>query len=146
MVTAKVSESDRIKGLRLGADDYITKPFSPKELVARVETVLRRTENRCSKLSYHDITLKPMKWEAKVAGERIDLTNHEFQLLYFLMRHPNQILTREQILDELYPNQEKVVSDRTVDVHIGKVREKLGSSKEQFIETVRGVGYQFVAY
>lgn len=146
MVTAKVSESDRIKGLRLGADDYITKPFSPKELVARVETVLRRTENRCSKLSYHDITLKPMKWEAKVAGERIDLTNHEFQLLYFLMRHPNQILTREQILDELYPNQEKVVSDRTVDVHIGKVREKLGSGKEQFIETVRGVGYQFVAY
>lgn len=146
MVTAKVSEQERIHGLSIGADDYITKPFSPKELVARVETVLRRTENRCSKLSFHGITLKPIKHEIKVNGTLIDLTNHEFELLYFLMRHPNQILSREQILDTLYPNQEKVVIERTVDVHIGKLREKLGSEKDHVIETVRGVGYKFVAY
>lgn len=146
MVTAKVDEKERIRGLRMGADDYITKPFSPKELVVRVETVLRRTMNRCSKISYHDITLKPLRLEAKVNGHVIDLTNHEFQLLHYLMKHPNQILSREQILDELYPNHEKIVTDRTIDVHIGKLREKLGANKAHWIETVRGVGYKFVAY
>ena len=109
MLTAKVDEADRIQGLQLGADDYITKPFSPREVVARVETVLRRTANRCSKISYRGLTLKPHRGEVKFNGELIPLTVHEFKLLYFLMRHPNQILSREQILQELYPNEERSV-------------------------------------
>ncbi|MFC4618606.1 response regulator transcription factor [Camelliibacillus cellulosilyticus] len=146
MVSAKAGQQDRIGGLQMGADDYLTKPFSPKELVVRVETVLRRTANRCSKISYQGVTLKPLRMEAKADGQLLDLTNHEFQLLYYLMRNPNQMLTREQILSELYPNQERAVVDRTVDVHIGKLREKLGENKDHLIETIRGVGYRFRAY
>lgn len=148
MLTAKVDEADRIQGLQLGADDYITKPFSPREVVARVETVLRRTANRCSKISYRGLTLKPHRGEVKFNGELIPLTVHEFKLLYFLMRHPNQILSREQILQELYPNEERSVIDRTVDVHISKLREKLEAmgGAPRFIETIRGMGYRFNAY
>ncbi|MEX2104699.1 MAG: response regulator transcription factor, partial [Bacilli bacterium] len=124
MLTAKVDESDRIKGLQMGADDYITKPFSPQEVVARVDTVLRRTANRCSKISFKGLTIKPLRGEVKYNGSIIPLTTHEFKLLYYFMRNPNQILTREQILQELYPNEEKTVIDRTVDVHVGKLREK----------------------
>lgn len=148
MLTAKVDEQERIKGLHLGADDYVIKPFSPQELVARVETVLRRTAHRCSKISYKGLTLKPIRGEAKYNGELFSLTLHEFRLLYFLMRHPNQIITREQILEELYPNDEKFVIERTVDVHVSKLREKLKNMEgtPEFIETVRGMGYRFVAF
>lgn len=147
MVTAKTKEADRIQGLQMGADDYVIKPFSPAELVARVETVLRRTANRCSKISYRGLTLKPIRGEAKYKGELLGLTAHEFQILLVLMQHPNQILTREQLLDYLYPYQEKSVTERTIDVHIRKLREKLsGATEEEFIETVRGMGYRFVAY
>lgn len=148
MLTAKVEESERIKGLQMGADDYVTKPFSPQEVVARVETVLRRTQNRCSKISFRGLTIKPIRAETKYNGEMLTLTKHEFKLLYFFMRHPNQIVSREQILQELYPNEEKYVVDRTVDVHVSKLREKLNAAgaPSDFIETVRGMGYQFVAY
>lgn len=147
MLTAKVEETERIQGLRMGADDYVTKPFSPQELVTRVEAVLRRTAQRCSKITYRGLTLKPLRGEIHYKGEPIVLTHHEFRLLYFLMRHPNQILTREQIVEELYPNQEKIVIERTVDVHIGKLREKLRFDGErEMIETVRGMGYRFVAF
>ncbi|MCY9667529.1 response regulator transcription factor [Paenibacillus alginolyticus] len=148
MLTAKVDESDRIKGLQMGADDYIIKPFSPQEVVARVDAVLRRTANRCSKISYKGLTIKPLRGEVKYNGSIIPLTTHEFKLLYYFMRHPNRILTREQILQELYPNEEKTVIDRTVDVHVGKLREKIETSNEVplFFETIRGMGYRFVAY
>ncbi|MGG1660793.1 response regulator transcription factor [Brevibacillus sp. NRS-1366] len=148
MLTAKITEAERIEGLKMGADDYITKPFSPQEVVTRVNTVLRRTANRCSKISYKGLTIKPLRKEVKYNGAMIPLTQHEFKLLYFFMRHPNQILSREQILGELYPNEEKAVIDRTVDVHMGKLREKLESTNDApcFFETIRGMGYRFVAY
>ncbi|MFD1130610.1 response regulator transcription factor [Paenibacillus provencensis] len=147
MLTAKIEESDRIKGLKMGADDYVTKPFSPQEVVLRVDNVLRRTANRCSKISFRGLTLKPMRGEVKYNGQLITLTPHEFKLLYYLMRHPNQIVSREQMLRELYPNDEKLVVDRTVDVHVSKLREKLSVSGAEmdYIETVRGMGYRFGA-
>ncbi|MGF9909985.1 response regulator transcription factor [Brevibacillus porteri] len=147
MLTAKVEEQSRIEGLKSGADDYVTKPFSPGELVARVESILRRTNQRCSKITYRGLTIKVLRGEVHYQGESISLTQHEFRLLYFLMMHPNQILTREQIIDELYPHNEKIVTERTIDVHIGKLREKLKwDGDSELIETIRGMGYRFVAY
>ncbi|MDZ5472272.1 response regulator transcription factor [Bacillus sp. 31A1R] len=147
LVSKLPDESNTIKGLKSGADDFLLKPFNLKELTVRVETVLRRTAHRCNKITYRGITLKPLKGEVKVEGEGISLTLHEFKLLYFLMRHPNQALSRLQILDELYPNDQKLVSERTVDVHILKLREKFKSYIDgEWIETIRGVGYRFVAF
>ncbi len=148
ILTAKIDEQERIKGLQIGADDYITKPFSPQELVVRVETVLRRTAHRCSKISYKGLTVKPIRGEAIYMGEHISFTQHEFRILHFLMNHPNQIVTREQILEQLYPNDEKFVIERTVDVHVSKLRDKLKKIEgtPDFIETIRGMGYRFVAF
>ena len=147
MLTAKSSEKERINGLKLGADDYIVKPFSPGELVARVETVLRRTENRCNKISYRGLTIKPIKREVRFEKNRLDLTTFEFALLLTFMKHPGQILTREQLLTFIYSNNEKTVTERTVDVHIRNLREKLSQVTDQeFIQTVRGMGYKFVAF
>lgn len=148
MLTAKITESERIAGLQMGADDYIIKPFSPQEVVVRVNTVLKRMANRCSKISYRGLTIKTLSGEVKYKGVDIALTHHEFRLLHFFMKHPNQILSREQILNELYLNDERSVIDRTVDVHVGKLREKIEASCQAptFFQTVRGMGYRFVAY
>ncbi|WP_214987681.1 response regulator transcription factor [Bacillus sp. ISL-47] len=144
MLTASQSEQDRIEGLKLGADDYMGKPFSLEELTVRVETVLRRTANRCSKISYKGLTLKPIKGIAKYQDTVLDLTHFEYKLLYVFMTHPDQVLSREQIIDTIYKKGEKVINERTVDVHIKHLREKIAEHSDYaFIQTVRGIGYKF---
>ncbi|MBM7647464.1 two-component system alkaline phosphatase synthesis response regulator PhoP [Bacillus ectoiniformans] len=145
MLTAKVSEKQRIEGFKLGADDYVVKPFSPAELMVRIEAVLRRTASRCGKLSFTGFTIKPAKGEAWINGEQLQLTLFEFKLLHTFMQHPDQVLSREQILNFVYENNERAVSDRTIDVHIKHLREKIREkTTKDYIQTVRGMGYKFV--
>lgn len=143
MLTAKGDETDRIVGLELGADDYITKPFSVKELVARVKAVLRRLEAQL-KIQRLEIGGKLAvdleNYEVLVNGEKIELTSTEFKILGLLAKNKGRIFTRDQILDYLW-GQEKAVVDRTIDVHIRNLREKLGKAAG-LIKNIRGVGYK----
>ncbi|WP_107943231.1 response regulator transcription factor [Metasolibacillus fluoroglycofenilyticus] len=146
MLSAKVQTADKIHGLRLGADGYITKPFDPEELLAHVEAILRRTGQFCQKISYGGLCIKPRKGEVVLYNQKIHLTKHEFQLLYYFMENPNIVIPRENLLEHLYPHLEKEVMERTIDAHIKKLREKIeeNSSKPKRIQTVRGMGYKFV--
>lgn len=146
MLTAKVSSREKIAGLKMGADDYVTKPFSPEELVVRVETILRRTGHACHKVTHDGLTIKPKKGEVELFGSPLPLTKIEFRLLYHFMRHPNTLFSREQLLGQIYPLTENIVQDRTIDVHIKHLREKIedNPSSPTRIITVRGMGYKFV--
>jgi two-component system, OmpR family, alkaline phosphatase synthesis response regulator PhoP len=145
MLTAKGEEADIVTGLELGADDYIPKPFSPRVLIARVKTVLRRkngeTEDDSVALNIHDLVIHPGRHEVLVKGKPVDLTFTEFKILHTLARRPGWVFTRYKIVDAVrgddYP-----VTDRSVDVQIVSLRKKLGSCGK-YIETVRGVGYRF---
>jgi len=142
MLTARGDESDKVLGLGLGADDYVTKPFSVKELIARIHAVLRRHE---LKDTAREITLGPLlidldKHEVACGGEKIELTATEFKILQLLASRRGRVFTRDQILDHLWGH-EKAVVDRTVDVHIRNLREKLGSAGS-LIKNIRGVGYK----
>jgi DNA-binding response OmpR family regulator len=140
-VTARDDEVDRIVGLELGADDYITKPFSPREVVTRVKTVLRRSrlaEAPAKELTAGQIVLDPAARTVTAAGEPVSLTATEFDLLEHLMRHRRQVLRREQLLAEVWGYASEVTT-RTVDVHVAQLRAKLGEASP--LRTVRGVGY-----
>jgi DNA-binding response OmpR family regulator len=148
ILTAKDEEVDRVAGLTLGADDYVVKPFSPRELVARVKAILRRAQSRPavgSVLSHGGLVLDPEKQKVTLHGQRIELTHHEFTLLHALMAAPGRVFSRDELLAYLYPNRESIVIDRVVDVHIGKIRQKLEKdpTNPAFILTVRGSGYRF---
>jgi len=151
MLTAKGEESDVVAGLNLGADDYITKPFSPKVLIARIAAVLRRAANEAVEdngdstglkpLEIHDLSIHPGRHEVLLQGAPIDLTSTEFNVLMFLAKKPGWVFTREQILDGVH-GENYAITDRAVDVQIVGLRKKLGDAGK-YIETVRGVGYRF---
>lgn len=144
ILSAKNAEQDRIEGLKVGADDFVGKPFNCEELIVRIDAVLRRTANRCSKLSYHGLTIKPFQAVAKFLDTALNLTQFEYKLLYQFMTHPNQILSRDQIINYIYNKREKFINDRTVDVHIKHLREKIAEFTDYpFIVTIRGIGYKF---
>ena len=148
ILTARGEEVDRISGLTLGADDYVVKPFSPRELVARVKAILRRvrsdTTAKRTVWSHKDLVLDLDKRKVSLSGRAISLTVHEYNLLKALMTRPGRVFTRAELLDRLYPDGEAVI-DRVIDVHIGKLRQKIeeDSSRPRHILTVRGIGYQF---
>ncbi len=149
MLTARGEEIDRVSGLTLGADDYVVKPFSPRELVARVKAVLRRTAPAVApavKVMVHgDVQMDTQMRRVSVKGRSVSLTPHEYALLEALMRAPGRTFTRDELLDKLYPHGEAVVIERVVDVHVGKLRQKIESDPNhpRCILTVRGIGYRF---
>jgi two-component system phosphate regulon response regulator PhoB len=144
MVTAKGEESDVVVGLELGADDYVTKPFRPRELVARVRAVLRRATTEpvgpTETVTVGSISIDPNTRQVRVAGKPVSMTFTEFEVLHFLARHPGIVFTRYQIVDAVR-GQDYAVTDRSVDVQIVGLRKKLGEAS-RCIETVRGVGYR----
>jgi DNA-binding response OmpR family regulator len=149
MLTARGDEIDRVSGLTLGADDYVVKPFSPRELVARVKAILRRgRQDRSvgqSVRSHGDLFLDLGKRKLSINDRQVFLTPHEYALLEALMSSPGKTFTRDELLEHLYPKGEAYVIDRVIDVHIGKLRQKVEKdpSDPQLILTVRGIGYQF---
>jgi len=147
-LTARGEEVDRIVGLELGADDYVVKPFSPRELVARARAVLRRqhrTADRSETAEVRGLKLDPLTQEVTVRGVPVELSALEFKLLYFLASHPRQIFSRERLLDEVW-GRDYSVTPRTVDVHIRRIREKIETQPDnpEYIGTVRGAGYRLI--
>ena len=148
MVTARVDEIDRLLGLELGADDYVCKPFSPREVVARVRTVLRRAAHAPptrseDAVSYRGVTLDLDRYRCEVEGTEVEMTPVEFRLLHGLIAHQGRVFSRNQLMDLCYVD-ERVVSDRTIDTHIKNIRRKLSAvlGEDDLIHSIYGVGYK----
>jgi len=146
-LTAKGEEMDRVLGLEIGGDDYVVKPFSPRELVARVRAVLRRQERVAEKrelVEAGSVRLDSRTQEVTVRGQPVELSALEFKLLFYLASHPRHVFNRDRLLDEVW-GRDRFVTPRTVDVHIRRLREKIEAvpHRPQFLQTVRGSGYRF---
>ena len=147
MLTARGEEADKVRGLDTGADDYITKPFSTRELLARIRALLRRTsgsgDEQKAVISMGGLTLDPETFRVTANNETIDISPTEFRLLHFFITHPERVYSRTQLLDQVW-GQNVYVEERTVDVHIRRLRKTLGPyGFDKFIQTVRSVGYRF---
>lgn len=148
MLTAREEELDRVLGFSMGADDYVVKPFSPRELVERVKAILRRVKPPATEhgvLRCRDLELDPGRHKITVRGQAISLTSTEYKLLYALMRSPGRVFSRSELLRHFYDTDEAVV-ERVIDVHINKLRQKIEQdpARPEYIETVRGFGYRLV--
>lgn len=149
MLTAKDQELDKVLGLELGADDYVTKPFSLRELMARVKAISRRTSDRKEETDnyvFDEIELDFKKYEAKKKGKKLKLTPLQFQLLKFLIRNKGEVLTRNELLDEIWGKDNVWISHRTIDSHIANIRRKIedNPADPKHILSIRGVGYKFM--
>ena len=146
-LSARTDEADRVKGLELGADDYVTKPFNLAELAARVKAILRRATGEAVRevVEHGNLRIDPRSHEAMLDGKPLDLSPKEFALLYFMARHPGQVFSREMLLDRVW-GRDAFVSDRTVDVHMRWLRVRIEADPNHPVRllTVRGIGYKFV--
>tara|TARA_R110001592_G_scaffold66678_1_gene204825 strand:+ start:769 stop:1434 length:666 start_codon:yes stop_codon:yes gene_type:complete len=144
MVTAKVEEIDRLLGLELGADDYVCKPYSPREVIARIKAILRRTNTESMMLDASVLEMDSLKYKAIYMGRVLALTAIEFHLLALMKSEPGRIFSRQQLMDSAY-NDHRIVSERTIDSHIKKLRKKLRdvSEDKELVQSVYGVGYRF---
>jgi two-component system phosphate regulon response regulator PhoB len=145
MLTARGEEEDKVRGLEVGADDYVTKPFSPKELMARVKAVIRRVSPTSLEeaIEVQGLRLDPISHRVTSQGNELDMGPTEFRLLHFFMTHPERVYSREQLLDHVWGTN-VYVEDRTVDVHIRRLRKAIGSlGHDRLVQTVRGAGYRF---
>lgn len=145
LLTARGEEEDKVRGLEIGADDYLTKPFSPKELVARIRAVLRRTGklHGISQITMGELTLDTEQHRLSIGEKQLDVSPTEFRLMQFFMTHPDKVFSRTQLLDQVW-GRSVYIEERTVDVHIRRLRKILGDyGKEDMVQTVRGFGYRF---
>jgi DNA-binding response OmpR family regulator len=146
MLTAKVDETDRVQGLEIGADDYVAKPFSPRELVARVKNILKRAYPEEGTLKIKDIEINPKEMRVYKNGKDLGLTVKEFRVLFALAKKIGSVLTRDEIMNEIYSEYDKVVFDRTIDAYIKNIRKKLDDNPKEpkYIKSIYSAGYRLI--